>query len=331
MVKILVIRFSSIGDIVLTTPAIRCLKQQIPNASVFLATKWDFRLVTASNPNIDGFVYLRDDFNAFVEECRSQDFDIIVDLHNNYRSARLCRSLGLPSYTVNKLNTEKFMLTALKMDVMPDSHFTFRCLETIKPLGVTDDGLGLDYFIPETDRIKEDDLPMSHRLGYIALVIGATHATKRMPADKWKELAVGIRHPVVLLGGPGDKAMGEQIVVVDPVKIYNACGKFNINESADLVRHARFVISHDTGLMHIAAAFQKPIIAVWGNTDPRLGMYPYYGKYSKQKYWNAEVKLWCRPCSKIGFTRCPLIYFGCMNNQDIPAMIYTVHKELGIR
>lgn len=329
--KILVIRFSSIGDIVLTTPAIRCIRQQVPGASVFLATKWDYRMVTEANPHIDGFVYLRDDFNAFQEECRSHSFDAVVDLHNNFRSMKVRRAIKAPSFPVNKLNVEKFMLTSLKMDVMPDSHFAARCLEAVAPLGVVDDGLGLDYFIPEENRIKDLDLPMSHRAGFLALVIGATHATKKMTVSQWKELAAGLRHPLVLLGGAGEKEMGEQIASADPVKIYNACGKFNINESADLVRHARFVITHDTGLMHVAAAFQKPIIAIWGNTDPRLGMNPYYGKFSRQKYWNAEVGLWCRPCSKIGFERCPLFHFNCMKKQDVSAMIHIAHKELGIK
>lgn len=331
MLKILVIRFSSIGDIVLTTPVLRCLKQQIPGVTVVFATRWDFRAVTQFNPHIDGFIYLKDDFKAFLDECRAGSFDIVVDLHNNLRSFKVKRAIDVPSYTVNKLNVEKFMLTALKMDLMPESHFATRCLETVAPLGVVDDGLGLEHFISDADRIKEEDIPLSHRLGYVAFVIGATHYTKKMPAEKWQELAAGIRHPIVLIGGPVEEKMGEQIASVDNVKIYNACGKFNINESADLVRNARMVVAHDTGLMHIAAAFKRPIVVVWGNTDPRLGMFPFYGKRSGQKYWNAEVSLWCHPCSKIGFKSCPLLHFDCMKKQDVPAIIHIVHSALGIR
>jgi len=330
-VKILVIRFSSIGDIVLTSPVFRCIKNQLPGVILHLATKSDFKVVTASNPNIDGFVYFKDDFAAFIEECKLGNFDVVVDLQNNLKSLKIKRALNVKSYTVNKLNIEKFFLTGLRMDIMPDAHFTDRCLETVSPLGIKDDGSGLDYFIPNEDIIEVKDIPVSHHAGFICIVMGATYYTKRLPPEKLIELVKGIRHPIVLLGGKDDKEAGELVAAADSIKVYNACGKFNINESADLVRRSKLVISNDTGLMHIAAAFQKPIISIWGSTDIRFGMYPYYGKFSKQQYWDFEVKLYCRPCSKLGYNKCPLGHFKCMKKQDIDAIVRLTHNQLGIR
>jgi ADP-heptose:LPS heptosyltransferase len=177
--------------------------------------------------------------------------------------------------------------------------------------------------------VKESDLPTSHMHGYIAVVIGAALATKKLPLHKLKELCAAIDHPIILLGGKEDYENGKAIAQVDEIKIYNACGKFNLNESADLVKKSKLVITHDTGLMHIAAALQKPIISVWGNTVPAFGMYPYYGKKSSMQYDVVEVnKLWCRPCSKIGYKKCPKGHFKCMEKIAVNGIVNLVRQRL---
>jgi ADP-heptose:LPS heptosyltransferase len=121
-----------------------------------------------------------------------------------------------------------------------------------------------------------------------------------------------IHHPVIVLGGKEDLEVGDELAKLDSHKIYNACGKFSLNESADLVRRSKLIVTNDTGLMHIAAAFKKPVVSLWGNTVPEFGMYPYYGSASISNL-KLEVKnLSCRPCSKIGYDECPLGHFKCM-------------------
>ncbi len=330
MPKILIIRFSSIGDIVLTTPVFRCIKKQLPDAEVHFVTKQQYRIVTETNPYIDKFFYLADELTDLIKELKKENYDCVIDLHNNARSYRIKRALKKKSFSINKLNIQKFLLTNLNINIMPAEHITQRSLDTIASLGVKDDGGGLDYFIPQKDIVREHDIPTSHSAGFIAIVIGATYNTKKLPVHKLQELCYKIDHPIILLGGKEDNSDAALIASVDPVKIYNACGKFNLNESADLVRQSKLVITHDTGLMHIAAALQKPIISVWGNTTPVFGMYPYYGLRSTVKFDAVEVKrLRCRPCSKIGYHKCPLEHFNCMEKQDIDSLVQLVYFRIG--
>jgi heptosyltransferase-2 len=207
---------------------------------------------------------------------------------------------------------------------MPKVHIVDRYLATLEKLNVHNDGKGLDFFIPEADEVKQSDLPLSHVFGYIGLVIGAAHNTKKLPVKKLKELCSKIHYPIVLLGGKEDRAIGEEIAEVDRGHVYNSCGKFSLNESADIVRKSKLIITHDTGLMHIAAAFKKPIISIWGNTVPAFGMTPYYGTVQMPNAIFEVNGLRCRPCSKIGHNSCPKKHFKCMNLQNIDAIVASV-------
>ncbi|HZE83948.1 MAG TPA: glycosyltransferase family 9 protein [Puia sp.] len=342
--KFLIIRFSSIGDIVLTTPVIRCLRQQVATAEIHYLTKLAYRPILAANPYIDKLHFLEDDLAATIAELKQEDFDYVIDLHHNLRTWKVKRGLGKQSFSFNKLNWEKLALVWLKWNRMPDKHIVDRYLDTVASFGVKNDGAGLDYFIPEADRVKPHDIPTSHQAGYIGLVIGAALATKQLPLHKLKAICTQARHPLILLGGPEDAAVATELAAIDPIRIYNACGKFNLNESADLVRQAKLVITHDTGLMHIAAAFRRPVLSVWGNTVPAFGMYPYYGNnylsdYRPSRvtglsgdlpYEMMEVKgLGCRPCSKIGFTKCPRGHFKCMELQSAERIVRAINPAQG--
>lgn len=333
MPKILVIRFSSIGDIVLASPVFRCIKKKLPDAQIHFVTKKSFQLVTASNPYIDQFFYLDNNLPSLIEELKKEEYDCVIDLHKNFRSYKIKKALKKKSYTIRKLSVEKFLLTKLNINVMPGIHITQRSLDTVAPLGIKDDGLGLDYFIPQKDVVPETEIPHSHLAGFIAVVIGASFNTKKLPIHKLQELCKKITFPIILLGGKEDAAAGEAIASIDNIKVYNACGKFNLNESADLIRQSTLVISHDTGLQYIACAFKKPVIALWGATTPALDVEPYYGKVfmdAQQEpiYENIYLHLGCQPCSKYGSVTCPLEHFNCMEKQDINLIAEKVMNRL---
>jgi ADP-heptose:LPS heptosyltransferase len=332
--KFLVIRFSSIGDIVLTTPVVRCMKKQLPNLELHYLIKPQFKTVMDNNPYIDKLHVLQKDWNKMIQELKAEKFDYIIDLHHNLRTLRVKKDLKIPSFSFNKLNIEKFVFVKLKWNVMPKVHIIDRYMDTVRPFGVRNDGEGMDYFIAPHEEVKLSDIPYSHHASYIAIVIGASFKTKKLPVYKLQELCAAIDHPIILLGGPGDAAEGEEIAKVDPVKVYNACGKFSLNESADLVRKSKLVIAHDTGLMHIAAALKKQVIALWGSTTPSFGMVPYYGEnyllQNGRPYDDVQVlKLWCRPCTKMGRHKCPQGHFKCMKDISIPEIVEKVNRRLG--
>ena len=304
--KILVIRLSSIGDIVLTTPVVRCLKKQL-NAEVHFLTKQDFFCLLENNPYIQQLHAIEDG----LEKLKILGFDWIIDLHHNFRTSKLKKALGVPSKSFYKLNIEKWLLTTFKINRLPKKHIVDRYLETVAHLGVTNDKLGLDYFLAENEALPNElELPEK----YVALVIGGQHATKILPTDRLQEVCRKVNLPIVLVGGPEDRSSGEEIAQ-NQTEVINTCGDLSINQSAYLIKHAQKVITHDTGMMHISAAFKKEIISIWGNTVPEFGMYPYL---SSEQSKILEVKnLSCRPCSKIGYKKCPKGHFKCMNQIDL--------------
>lgn len=328
--KVLVIRFSSIGDIVLTTPVVRCLKQKYPQAEVHYLTKVAYGPMLTSNPYIDRLFYLNDDLAEVTEQLRKEKYDHVVDLHNNIRTMRVKKALKVKSYAFPKLNFKKWLLVNLKMDVMPDKSIVERYFEAVRPLEVYNDGKGLDYFLRTDKQLTNTDIPMSHWGGFVGCVIGGSYNTKKLPVAQWKKFCETVPYPVMLLGGPEDRAEGDEIAALDRIKIYNSCGKFSLNESAELVKYAKVIVSNDTGLMHVAAAFQKPIISLWGNTSPEMGMFPYYGfnnlkdRVAAQSVIMENKNLGCHPCSKLGYTRCPKRHFKCMNELDMQVAVEQV-------
>jgi len=316
MVKFLVVRFSSIGDIILTTPVVRHLKKQVEEVEIHYLTKTVYAPLLESNPYIDRIHSFDGDLKACLTALKKENIDYVIDLHHNLRSARIKYGLKRVDFSVKKLNWKKWLLVNFKINSLPDLHMVDRNLDTINPFIEERDDRGLDYFIPEKDEVDIYTLPEPFRKGYIGLSIGAQHETKKLPVKSLVELCQKLNYPIVVLGGPEDRQVGEILVSSLPGKdILNGCGQYNIHQSASLVRQANVLITHDTGLMHIGAAFQKKIISVWGNTVSRFGMFPYRADPSSEQF---EVTgLPCRPCSKIGHQKCPKKHFKCMMEQDL--------------
>ncbi len=314
MIKFLVIRFSSIGDIVLTSPVVRVLKKQIPDSEIHFLTKKQFSFLLKDNPNVDRVIELDENLNTTIQNLKDEYFDYIIDLHNNLRTRRIKNALSIADFTVDKLNIKKWLLVNLKINKLPKIHIVERYINTLSVFDVVNDGKGLDYFIPKADTYKIDDAENNFNNGFAAFVLGATYYTKQIPHKLSVDIMNQAGLPFVLLGGEDDVEKSKEIEKELNCPVLNLCGKVNLNQSASVIKKSKLVISSDTGLMHIAAAFNKPILSIWGNTVPKFGMSPYLPNKLSKIFEVRELK--CRPCSKIGYNKCPKKHFDCMLGLD---------------
>lgn len=316
--KILIIRFSSIGDIVLTTPVVRAIKDQIKGAEVHFLTKESFKGILENNPHIDKLYTINKDLKEVLSDLLAEKYDHIVDLHKNLRTLTLKLRLKRRSHTFPKLNPEKWLLVNFKWNRMPKKHVVDRYFEAVSSLGVQNEHLGCEFYLTDQDHVdtrKVFDLDPGQ---YITVAIGAQFATKRMPIGKLIEIIGQTELPVLLVGGPTDAETAKRISqhFADQKVVISTCGEYSLARSASIVKQSACLLTNDTGMMHIATCFGIPIVSVWGNTVPALGMYPYYPVH-QDLFSIHEVKgLSCRPCSKIGFQECPKKHFKCMELQD---------------
>ncbi|MCO4805415.1 MAG: glycosyltransferase family 9 protein [Flavobacteriales bacterium] len=309
---ILVVRFSSIGDIVLTTPIIRGLKEQLEGeVHVDFITKAKYASIVESNPFIDRVITIENKVSEVTVELESTPYDYVVDLHNNIRSRQVKSIVKTLSFTIDKRNLAKWVYINLKKLHLPIGHFTARCFQTVQALGVEDDGNGLDFFIPDDQAVSANILPAHFHSGFVAYAIGGLEAGKILPTRMIIELCREIKKPIVLLGGPEDKGRGEEIAAAVGESVWNSCGSFSLNKSASLLSLASCVITHDTGLMHIASALKKKVISLWLATTPEIGFAPWQpGEGSVM----IEADCKKRPTSKLGNRG---FEDGCVYNIDL--------------
>lgn len=326
MKKILVIRFSSIGDIVLTTPVVRCLKNQLEDIELHVLTKKKFSSLFKKNTYVDKVFEFDASLKDNIKELKAENYDYVVDLQKNKRSKRVTSSLRCPHSSFPKLNFKKFLLTAFKLNLMPDIHIVDRYFEAVRELGVKNDLKGLDFFISEENHYDISKLPSAFQNGFHAFVIGGTYKTKILPAVKIVEVIKKLQEPVVLLGGPDDVERANEVLSAVNENVVSLAGKINLEQSAYLVKIAKSVLTNDTGLMHIAAAFHKNIVSVWGNTVPELGMYPYLPNEKEKCHIVERKDIRCRPCSKLGFKDCPKKHFRCMMEIDADVVAEKLRK-----
>ena len=313
--KILILRFSSIGDIVLTTPIIRCAKIQLNGTQIHFVTKDQFKNVIINNPYIDKLFTFKHDVLELFEELKSENYDLIIDLHKNIRSYKLKFHLKSKSYSFNKLNFKKFLAVIFNnKNQLPKEHIVDRYFKTIANIGVFSDQKGLDYFIDKASEVNCTNLFFNNIITkFLVIVIGGSYFTKKIPLNKLIQICSLSKYPIILLGGPHDVDVSNKLIKIMP-NVIDGCGKFSFNQSASVIQQAEWVITSDTGLMHVASAFNKKIISVWGNTIPQFGMDPYLP--NNQNIILENNNLNCRPCSKLGYNKCPKGHFKCMEEID---------------
>ena len=304
--KILVVRFSSIGDIVLTSPVLRILKSQ-KNIEVHFLTKTEYALIVENNPYIDKTHVIKNSVAEVKDQLFKEKFDYIIDLHNNLRS-QLLRSLKVPIKRYSKSNFKKFLYIFFGINLLNNKHVVDRYVDVLSFLNLKNDDKGLDYFISEGSLVDYDV-----KQKYITWCIGASKIQKQLSTSQIVTIANKLDFPIILLGGKDEKEQGDKIIqICDKARILNLCGEVSINQSAYLIKHSQYLFTNDTGLMHIAAAFQKKIISFWGCTKPDLGFYPYIEASKSLMIVSKNSK---KQCSKHGGS-CKFSDDGCIKMID---------------
>ena len=299
--KILVIRFSAIGDILLTFPVVEALVHKYPSAEIHFLTKPSNEPVLDLLSNKVQPRFLQESLVQTAKQLRGERYDLVIDLHNNLRTFLLQVLLMKGSWhRFRKLNFQKWLFTAFKWNTLPKVHVVDRYAQaaSVSPASV-------NLAVSNTNVVES--LP-SH---YVAWVLGATFSTKQFPLSKLIETIERLEMPIVLLGGEKENPLASSLQAHFP-SLISYVGKTSLSEAALVLSKAKVVVTNDTGLMHLAAFYAKPMVCIWGNTVPAFGMYP----YQSAPVFHAQVSdLSCRPCSKIGHNTCPKGHFQCMLNQ----------------
>lgn len=322
--KVLILQLSTASDVVLTTPLVRLIKIQL-DAEVHILVNQENQGLLSNNPYIDE-VYTHKSWSNSFRILKGQKFNSTIDLNRSSGTLLISFFISGKVYSLKQQRIKHWLLSTFKLNLLSTSHLVDRQIKLVSSLGINMDNLGVDYFIPEKDIVENSWLPESHQAGYAALIIHSDFATKKLPVKRLIELCDRINKPVVLIGKEEDREVSRQVEdffrpgtaeeekeiesLNKKTAIFNACGKFNVNQMASLIEKANWVFSYDSEFMHIAAAFKKSIFSIWGNTLPEYGKYPFRTQFTI--FENKKIN--CRPCSRKGHTKCPKRHFKCMND-----------------
>jgi lipopolysaccharide heptosyltransferase II len=314
--KILVIRFSAIGDVVLTTPLLRMLKSRYPESEIDFLVKSRYAELIESHPSISR-VWEFDPHakpGGLIRDLRNQRYDAVADLQSNFRSGWFVSRI--PAGRKVRFFPERlkrFLLVRFHLDrYTPDESVPLRYLRALEPWGVKDDGKGAELCpSPEAESSLNKKLKgMVSSAPILLLAPGAGRATKRWLPDRFGEVGRHFserNHQVILIGGDQDRAVCHEVGHCIPDLKADLSGSLSLQESIALIQKARMLVTNDTGVMHIATAVQTPVVALFGPTTRQLGFYPFRAPSAV-----IEKALDCRPCSYHGSARCPKGHFHCM-------------------
>ncbi len=308
-IKILIIRLSSFGDVLLTTPLVRILNKKYPQASLDFLTRSSNIQIFKNNPNISKIIAYENNLHQKIkDEICNSNYNIIIDLQNNLRSRRLHQGIKAQKFYYHKNNIQKFLLVKFKINLIKNkiSNVAEKYIASVE--GLEPDNNSLEYY---PDNLKIDENKTKKRIG---ICPGAKHYTKSWPIDYYIELSkylISNGYEVIILGGKSDESFAKQILEKVPECIYGITEN-NLDELYNSMYNCDLIVCNDSGLMHFACTIpKKNIIAIFGPTVKEFGFLPYNNQ-------NATVveneNLNCRPCTHIGREKCPKQHFKCMKD-----------------
>lgn len=320
--KVLVIRLSSLGDLLLTTPFVRSLKNQFPHLVIDFVVKEAYKDILINNPHINKlYIFKRGEKEiAGLKGILSVNkYDLMIDLQNNFRSSSLIKKLNGYKTVFNKHTFLKFLLVKFKIDKLSSApQIPERYASTIEGLQL--DPSGLDLF---TD--NEPDKKILEGKILIGFCPGSRHFTKMWPKEYFIALGnILIKNgfSIIILGGKSDEAICNELNFAIPGSV-SLCNNDDILQTAADMKLCKLIVCNDSGLMHAACAVGIPVVTFFGSTVKQFGFTPYKNKNSILE----NISLSCRPCSHIGRASCPKDHFKCML-QLTPQLAYKHIIEL---
>ena len=324
--KALVICGPTIADVVFATPIIRALKVQLEDVAVHVLADVSVAFALDENPYVDHIHFSQSSVWKNYRRLKSEKCDIVINLGERWMSKYLPFFLNARTYSLTSIRWKQWLMVNLKIDQLPNKHLVNRMFDGVEKLNLKPDELGLDYFMPEKDKVSREWLPEAFWEGYMVFCIHARYNTRKLTVDRMIELCDKINKPIVLLGSNEDVATGEVVssffgkaVSIRYEKgllelnkrtvVYNGCGKFNFNQMASVIKQSKAVFTFDNDFIAVASAFKKEIYGIWGNTILMFGRYPYRTKFTVLE----NNRISCRPCTYKGFDKCPKGHFKCMN------------------
>lgn len=320
--RVLVIRLSSIGDILLTTPIVRALKATFQGAQIDFLTKPNFAPLLEGNPALTT-IFATENIEP------KQPYDLVVDLQHSLTSRKYHR-LGEKAVCYQKENWKKFLLVNFKVNLYREYESVVeRYAKSLAPFGIRLDEKGCEVFLNH----EEMSFGKKHRTTgtpVLAVCFGARHFTKRFPPERFANALNRLLEKnaidIWLLGGKEDAPIADEILsnMRSKSSVKNFSGRHNLRETAAMLAQADAVLSNDTGLMHLASAFQKSMVVLFGSSVKEFGFLPY-----KSAFQLLEVEgLKCRPCSHIGRDSCPKSHFKCMRDISEERLVSAVEDIL---
>ena len=318
--KILIIRLSSLGDILLTSPVLKAIKKKYPSARIDFVVKKDFEDAILFNPNLTRiYAYNKNETERLITELHSRNYDLIIDLQNNFRSRALTRSLNVKTKRFKKPTIKKMLLVWFKINLLRElKTITQRYAEAANVL-LDDEGLNL--FLP--DNILPTLDPQKKNIGFCP---GAKHFTKRWLPEYFVELGNELAkfgYTVVLFGGKTEEELCAELAnkINGSMNLQTGNNLFQI--AADM-KLCKMIVTNDSGLMHTAAAVGIPVAVIFGSTVREFGFAP----YGVKNLILENKSLSCRPCSHIGKSSCPKGHFNCMKEIKPQFVLNNVEKFL---
>ena len=305
--KVLIIRLSSLGDILLSTPLIRTLKEKSPQMEIDFVLKERYKDILDLNPYLNKvFEYpdITGELTRLMEELKAGNYDLVLDLQNNFRSKKIVSFLRIPKLKFNKMDLRKMLLVHFKINRLKDApQIPLRYSNVFKDIHL--DNYGLDLFTN-----KSPSALYRENKKYIGFCPGSRHFTKMWPKEYYVELGNILKnnnYNVALFGGKDDIDICREISLQIQDSI-NLCSNDDILQTAADMKKCEAIVCNDSGLMHTACAEKIPVLVFFGSTVKEFGFTPYQNKNIILE----NNSLSCRPCSHIGKSYCPKGHFRCM-------------------